>query len=307
MIWKYGIPAAALLMIFMGGWLAKTSIMFWSGAKRTNGKVISVRKDEDADSVSYTPTIAYRDNAGKLHEATTDLASGSYNYTIGSEVRIAYNHAVSPQIRIGSVAVSVSFGTIFFFCGLFMLGAALHHFWEIPVCPPGGPADRLLNCAKPGAWDAPDWLRIASAIPVSAFLFWITLWLGPIWLFQKLRFLANANRAIATISAVSTSRNGDGTTYHPVISFEDAERQKHTLTQKYFDREKPYTVGETFPIIYNLSDPEPVQRPTPLYFFPGTIFSTLLALFFGLMTIGLIYQMMFGIPLDLTWIRRSFQ
>lgn len=112
-----------LVFATIGGGFSYFSYTFAQTAIATSGIVtdVSVKRSSSSDgssSVTYQPTISFTDQNGTSHSAQTFLSSSSYNYAIGTKVRILYNPSDPSSMRLDSWFALWGFGLIFHSVGL---------------------------------------------------------------------------------------------------------------------------------------------------------------------------------------------
>jgi hypothetical protein len=114
------------LFVFLGIGLLVDAVQFTSDAQSTRGEVVHIRTNHDSEGgVSYTPTIEYRRDDGRLLEAETHISSSNYDYDIGAKVDILYSYEYSGEVRIDSVFSLYGPGLIFAAIGLLFIGITL--------------------------------------------------------------------------------------------------------------------------------------------------------------------------------------
>nr|WP_297913970.1 DUF3592 domain-containing protein [uncultured Allomuricauda sp.] len=58
-------------------------------------------------------------------------------------------------------------------------------------------------------------------------------------------------RTTARVTEYLTSSGKDGTTYAPILEFQDRQKNKHTYTSPIYSRPPAYDIGEKVKIVYN--------------------------------------------------------
>ena len=112
--------------VFLGIGLLVDAIQFTSGALSTRGEVVYVRTNHDSDSgASYTPTIEYRRDDGRVLEAETNFSSSNYDYDIGAKVEILYSYGNPEEVRINSFFSLYGPGLIFTAIGVLFISIIL--------------------------------------------------------------------------------------------------------------------------------------------------------------------------------------
>lgn len=115
------------LFTLVGAWLLYGSYSFQQTAIITTAEVLSVEKfvsrkrDNDGNtktSITYEPTLRYKDQYGSRHVDKPNLRSSSYNFPIGSEVEIAFNPDDPAELRINDFMSKWGFGGFFMLFGL---------------------------------------------------------------------------------------------------------------------------------------------------------------------------------------------
>ncbi|MBL1434589.1 MAG: DUF3592 domain-containing protein [Rhodobacteraceae bacterium] len=121
-----------LIFASVGGGVTYFSYAFSLTAVATSGVVTDVEVNwssngsNSSSSPTYKPTISFLDNSGVKQRAQTFLSSSSYNYPIGTKLRILYNSENPSSMRIDSWFALWGFGLIFLIIGVFiMLGGLI--------------------------------------------------------------------------------------------------------------------------------------------------------------------------------------
>ncbi|HIP24481.1 MAG TPA: DUF3592 domain-containing protein [Rhodobacteraceae bacterium] len=121
-----------LVFATVGGGLTYFSYTFSQTAISTSGVVTDIEVNWSSNSSSssssptYKPTISFFDKSGTEQSAQTFLSSSSYNYPIGTKLRILYNPENPSSLRIDSWFALWGFGLIFLMTGLLiMLGGVI--------------------------------------------------------------------------------------------------------------------------------------------------------------------------------------
>ncbi len=89
------------ILVLAGFGLLAEAINYTTEAGSTRGEVVHVSRHYGGEGgVSYTPTIRYRRDDGRIFEAETNMASSSYDYAIGERVDILYSYDDPTEVRI---------------------------------------------------------------------------------------------------------------------------------------------------------------------------------------------------------------
>lgn len=71
----------------------------------------------------------------------------------------------------------------------------------------------------------------------------------------KLRFLDRATVADGVVSGMESHSSKNGSTYYPVVTYQDSEGQEHTLASQIGSSSPAYDVGETVKVRYESGNP----------------------------------------------------
>ena len=102
----------------------------------------------------------------------------------------------------------------------------------------------------------------------------LELGIAAFFLYRTRRFLDTAVDAPGTVVELSASSGGEGgTVYHPVVSFQTAEGQVHTFTDKLGSNPPRHQPGDPVPVKYDPVRPAKarINKPFRLYFVPGLL------------------------------------
>ena len=112
-----------LIFIAFGAWQFYSSYAFQQTAVATTAEVVSVeaftKEERNSDgyyktTITYAPTLRYRDLSGASHVSTPVLRSTSYNYPVGAEVDVLYDATSPRDVRIKGFMSAWGFGAVFF-------------------------------------------------------------------------------------------------------------------------------------------------------------------------------------------------
>lgn len=106
---------------------------------------------------------------------------------------------------------------------------------------------------------------------------------GAAFFCQERRFLVEAERAVAIVVAVEQGRNRQGTTYTPVLAFNDGKGQEHRVKSGASGNPASLAAGETAVVFYSPDDPARWQRDgflvrwgtTLIFGIPGALLTTI--------------------------------
>jgi len=133
-IWGVILLVFGLIFATIGGGLTYVAYDFSTRAIATSGVVTDIEVNLPSSTNSggtggptYKPTLRYIDQNGLPQSGQTFLSSSSYNYAIGTKLRILYDPANPGSLRMDSWFALWGFNLIFLVTGLLIMagGAAL--------------------------------------------------------------------------------------------------------------------------------------------------------------------------------------
>lgn len=106
-----------------------------------------------------------------------------------------------------------------------------------------------------------------------------------VYLFRgSLRFLKNADRAIATVIEIETISDSDGSTYKPVFRFKTRFNEEKVYRRPYSSSPAGWKVGDEATLAYDANNPDNVKLIT--YFGSFGLSMVLMAIAMPLIIIG---------------------
>lgn len=136
-IWGVIVMVFGLIFATIGGGLTFVAYDFSTRAIATSGIVTNVEVNLPSSTSSggtggptYKPTFSFIDQNGTPQSGQTFLSSSSYNYAIGTKLRILYDPQSPSSLRMDSWFALWGFNLIFLVTGLLILagGATLWAF-----------------------------------------------------------------------------------------------------------------------------------------------------------------------------------
>lgn len=105
--------------------------------------------------------------------------------------------------------------------------------------------------------------------------------------FQTKGFLGSAIKANGVISALKNTHGEHGTSYAPVVRFEDASKITHEVTSRFSSSPPGFSVGEKVEVLYQPSDPDNARINTFWQVWGPTLLSAMIG--GGFMLVSLLF------------------